>query len=84
MKSAFSYLVTLLPLILGDLEKIKERGGDVFVSTVKDDIENDVLVIGIRINGVKIKTENGGIYLNGQALDDLLEKEKERREREWR
>jgi hypothetical protein len=74
MKSAFSYLVTLLPLILGDLEKIKESGGDVFISTVKDDLKNDVLVIGIRINGVEIKTEKGGIYLNGQSLDELLEK----------
>jgi uncharacterized membrane protein (Fun14 family) len=74
MKSAFDYLVMILPLILEDLEKIKAKGGEVFVSAVKDDLKNDVLVIGIRINGVEIKTEKGGIYLNGQSLDDLLEK----------
>jgi hypothetical protein len=74
MKSAFEYLVMILPLILDDLEKIKARGGDVFVSAVKDDLNNDALIIGIRINGVTIKTEGGEIFLNGQKLDDLLEK----------
>jgi len=74
MKSALEYLVIILPLILDDLEKIKVRGGDVFVSAVKDDLDNDALIIGIRINGVKIKTEGGEIFLNGQSLDSLLEK----------